>query len=293
MPQPLLIDTHAHINFKDYRLDGDEVIRRALDQGIWLINVGAQYSTSRRAVEYAQKYPQGVYAAVGLHPSHLCPHTKQKVIWQRGKSEEEFEEFETKKYQAFMEKPKVVAVGEVGLDYYEEITTSEKEKQKEVLIKQLELAQQAGKPVIFHCRKAYNDLIEILAMFNLGCAHCPMSCAPRLRGVIHSFMGRWSQAKKLLEMGFYFGFNGLITYARDYDKVIKNLPLEMILLETDSPYLTPVPHRYERNEPSYVRYVAEKIAHIKGISFEKVAEQTTKNAQILFNLEGEQKEKDD
>ena len=161
-------------------------------------------------------------------------------------------------------------------------------KQKEVFKAQLELAQQLQKPVIFHCRKAYDDLIAILEEFNSGCLSCPFACpgagGGKLEGVVHCFMSRWSHAEKLLNMGFYFGFNGLITYARDYDKVIEKLPLERILLETDCPYLTPEPYRGQRNEPSYVKYVAEKIAEIKKIKIEQVAEQTTKNAKELFKI---------
>ncbi|MFH1460916.1 MAG: TatD family hydrolase [Patescibacteria group bacterium] len=285
MSKPLLIDTHAHANFNVYQDDGDQIIKRALDENIWLINIGAQYSTSQRAVEYAKKYKEGVYAVVGLHPIHVNKGGFEKE-WDGAVSEREFEEFDSEKYKKLLENPKVVAMGEIGLDYFEGITEKQKEKQKQVFMEQLDLARQMDKPIVFHCRKAYHDLIELLKMFNLGCAGCPMGggCAPKLKGALHCFMGRWSQAEKFLEMDFYFGFNGLITYARDYDKVIKNLPLEKILLETDCPYLTPEPHRDKRNEPLYVKYVAEKIAEIKGIKFEQVVEQTTKNAKELFNI---------
>jgi len=283
MSNPFLIDSHSHINFNIYQDDGDEVIKRTLKENIWLINIGAQYSTSRRAVQYAGKYKEGVYAAVGLHPSHIH---EDNLKQDKGAQEEsrELEEFESTKYKELLENPKTVAMGEIGLEYGEGISQTAKDKQKKVLIEQLELAQQVNKPVIFHCRKAYDDLIELLTMFNSGCANCPMACSSGLRGVFHCFMGRWSQAEKLLDMGFYLGFNGLITYARDYDKVIKNLPLGKILLETDAPYLTPIPHRGKRNEPLYVKYVAEKIAEIKKIKFAKVAQQTTKNARNLFGI---------
>ena len=283
MSKPLLIDTHTHINFKAYKDDGHEVIKRTLKENIWIINVGAQYSTSRRAVQYAEKYKEGVYAAIGLHPSHIH---KDNLKQDKGAQEEsrKLEEFDEKKYKELLANPKTVAMGEIGLEYGKDINQAAKDKQKKILIEQLELAQQADKPVIFHCRKAYDDLIELLTMFNSGCAHCPHACASSLRGVFHCFMGRWSQAEKLLDMGFCLSFNGLITYARDYDKVIENLPLEKILLETDAPYLSPVPHRGKRNEPLYVKYVAEKIAQIKKIKFDEVAQQTTKNARNLFGI---------
>ncbi len=293
MPKPILIDTHAHVNFKDFKEDGDKVVRRALDNGVWMINVGAQYSTSKRAVEYANKYKEGVYAIVGLHPIHVLEGGREKN-WKGEIEEREYEELDEKKYLKLLEDPKVVGVGEIGLDYGDidkKVPTqgrdperSRREKQKEALVRQLEMAQQMGKPIVFHCRKAYDDLIEILTMFNLGCASCPMVCAPGLKGVVHCFMGRLSQAKKIIEMGLHISFNGLITYARDYDKVIREIPLDKILIETDCPYLAPEPNRNKRNEPAYVKYVAEKIAEIKGIKFEEVAKQTTKNSRELFNI---------
>ena len=271
MSKPLLIDTHAHVNFNAYKDDGDEVITRTLKENIWLINIGAQYSTSQRAVQYAEKYNEGVYAAVGLHPSHIH---QDNLKQDQGAQEEsrELEEFDEEKYRKLLENPKVVAMGEIGLEYGDEISREAKDKQKEVLIEQLELAQQVDKPIIFHCRKAYDDLIELL------------TTQTQLNGVIHCFMGRWSQAEKLIDFGFCLSFNGLITYARDYDKVIEKLSLEKILLETDCPYLSPVPHRDKRNEPLYIKLVAEKIAEIKKINFEEVAQQTTKNAQELFGI---------
>ncbi len=287
MAKPFLIDSHAHINFNAYKEDGDQVIKRTLKENVWLVNVGAQYSTSRRAVEYAQKYKEGVYAAVGIHPSHVH---QDNLEQDRGAQDEsrELEEFEPEKYQKLLANPKAIAMGEIGLEYGDGISQEAKDKQKQVLLEQLELAQQTDKPVIFHCRKAYDDLIEILDCLSNSCLNCPFSCPgagnKKIRGVLHCFMGRWSQAEKLMSMGFYFGFNGLITYARDYDKVIKNLPLDRILLETDCPYLTPFPHRSKRNEPLYVKLVAEKIAEIKGIKLAEVAGQTTKSARELFNI---------
>ncbi len=283
--KPKLIDTHAHVNFNAYKQDGDKVIEKALDNGIWMINVGAQYTSSRRAIEYAEKYDQGVYVAAGLHPSHVYKNTQKPKEWEESQ-DREYEEFNEKKYQKLLENKKCIAMGEIGLDYYEGIQEEEKDVQKEVFLRQLDLAQQMGKPVALHCRKAYDDLIALLAMFNSGCANCPMSCnaGAGLRGVAHCFVGRWPQAEQLLNMGFYLAFNGIITYARDYDKVIKNTPLDKILLETDSPYLTPEPYRGQRNEPIYLKYVAQKIAEIKEIEFKKVAEQTTKNARELFNI---------
>lgn len=272
----MLIDTHAHLNFNAYKDDGDEVIKRALKNNVWMINVGSQYSTSLRAIEYAKKYPEGVFASVALHPIHL----KSRKIKEEINPQEvlEFksreEKFDYQKYKELASQPKVVAIGETGLDYYHLDKGKEEEQkklQKESFIQHLELAKELDKPVIIHCREAHQDVLEVLKNW-------------KLQGVVHSFSGRWSQAQQYLEMGFYLSFNGLITFARDYDKVIKNAPLEQLLLETDCPYLAPIPFRGQRNEPLYVKYVAQKIAEIKGISFDKVAEITTANTRALFNI---------
>ncbi|OGZ35021.1 MAG: hypothetical protein A3A94_02775 [Candidatus Portnoybacteria bacterium RIFCSPLOWO2_01_FULL_43_11] len=303
----MLIDTHSHINFNAFKEDGDEAIKRALDQGVWLINVGSQYDTSKIAVEYANKYQEGVYAAVGLHPIHL-----EEMDIDEEESGAKFktrkEEFDFEKYWELAQERKVAAIGEIGLDYFRHSeakpknpvadgkTTGSfagaqddyKEKQKEILKQQMEIAQQTNLPIIFHCREAYDDLIKILEDFKGACSSCAFGCpssgAGGARGVIHCFCGSPETAKKFLEMDLYLGFNGLITFSEQYDQVVKETPLEKILLETDCPYLAPAPYRGKRNEPVYVKYVAEKIAEIKGISFDKVAEQTTQNAKDLFNL---------
>ncbi len=255
-----LIDTHAHINFKDYKADGDEVIKKSLENNVWLINVGSEFRTSKRAVEYSQKYAQGVFAAVGLHPINLA------------------EEFDEKKYRELVKQPKVVAIGEIGLDYYriDENDLKIKEKQKQIFKKQIELAMELDLPVIIHCRNAHEDVLKIISSFQF-----PIS---KTRGVIHSFSGNYKQAREYRAMGFKIAFNGIITFARDYDKVILDTSLEDILLETDCPYLTPVPYRGQRNEPIYVIEVAKKLAEIKGLSLEQVAEQTTKNAREVFKI---------
>ncbi len=293
---PELIDTHSHVNFNAYRNDADEVIRRSLDGSagspqVWMINVGSQYNTSTRAIEMAEKYKEGVYAAVALHPIHLGPSKfideeevhpvksreagAAKQQFNRMKFKTRGEKFDKEKYKKQARNPKVVAIGETGLDYYHTDDEKIRNLQKEVFIQHLELAHELKKPVIFHCRQAYDDLLKILTVHYSSL---------KTQGVLHCFMGKWSQAQEFLKTGFYLGFDGPITYCRDYDKIIKNTQLERILVETDCPYLTPEPYRGQRNEPLYVKYVAEKIAEIKGVSFEKVAEQTTNNAKNLFNL---------
>jgi len=274
----LLIDTHAHINFRDYRKDGNEVVERALENNIWMINVGAEADTSKRAVEYAERFPEGVFASVGLHPIHL---RAQKIKEKDMQFEVSAEEFNEQTYRRLAEHPRVVAIGEIGLDYYrrnkeEEIEDEDKNKQKEIFIKQLELAREVNKPIIIHCREAHKELLDILV------SHSSPLASPA--GVVHSFSGNHGQARQYRELGFKIAFNGIITFARDYDRVILDTPLEDILLETDCPYLAPVPYRGRRNEPLYITEVAKKLAKIKKASLEKVREQTTINAKEVFNL---------
>lgn len=256
-----------------------------------MINVGTQYDTSKKAIEIAQEYPQGVYAAVGLHPSHLETGLIKMKNDKKEIEEETNEEcFDREKYKELAKSDKVVAIGEFGLDYYyRPKTAGEKElfkqKQKEVLLKHLDLVQELNLPAIFHCRSAHDDLINILDIrYKIENA--------KIKGVIHCFTGNWEQAEKYMKMGFYLGFNGII-FKLNLDEIIKKTPLDKILIETDCPYLTPLPAvasaeadatSLTRNEPSYVKYVAEKIALIRKSSFEEVAETTAQNAQKLFEI---------
>lgn len=272
----MLIDTHAHVNFNAYKDDGDEVVKRTLAENVWIINVGAENRTSRRAVEYAKRYETGVFAAVGLHPGHLAAQEyEEEIDGSRIKFSSPIEVYDEKLYFALAQEEKVKAIGEIGLDYYH--NEARKELQKEVLLEQLGLAEKLQKPVILHCREAHEDLLNILKTWTF------VGNKP-LRGVIHSFSGDWKDAQEYLALGFYLGFNGLITFARDFDEVVRNSPLEKILLETDCPFLTPIPFRGKRNEPGFVKYVAEKVAELRGLSLEEVAGATFKNAKELFKI---------
>ncbi len=256
----MLIDTHSHLNFSDYDEDRDELINKCLSHNIWMINVGTDYKSSKRAIEISEKYTQGVFASIGMHPENI------------GK-----EIFDYKKYKELSIHKKVVAVGEIGLDYWDHPKTKKKqiefkEKQKQLVLEQIKLAKELELPIIFHCRKAHNDLLEILTAKENS----------NLKGVIHCFTGDWEQAKKYLNMGFYLGFTGII-FKLNLDEVIKNIPLDRTLVETDCPFLSPLVD-IKRNEPLFVKYMVQKIAKLKNITFEQVAKQTTNNAKKLFEL---------
>ncbi len=268
----MLIDTHAHVNFKSFKGDSGEVIKRSLDNGIQVINVGSQFSTSERAVKLAEEYESGVYAAIGLHPDHL----KQQEFEEEGiKVKTRVEKFDPEKYEKLAKSRKVVAIGEIGLDYYH--GEENKEEQAAVFKEEIKLAVSLNLPIAVHCRNAYKDLLEMLIGEK-------KRYGEKLKGVIHSYLGRLSYAEEFNKLGFLIAFNGIITYARDYDKVIKGVDLRSMLLETDCPWLTPFPYRGKRNEPAFVKYIADKIAEIKQIAFDKVAEATTQNAQKLFGI---------
>jgi len=288
----MLIDTHAHLNFNAFKHDLSKIIQKTLGENVWIINVGSRYETSKRAVEIAEKYEKGVFAAIGLHPIYSTTGlVKIKTDPEEGNFIANGEDFDIEKYRELAKSNKVVAIGEIGLDYYYRPKTKRKlwlfkEKQKEVFLKQLELAKELNLPVIFHCRKAHDNLIDILnSQF--------MIHNSKLEGVVHCFTGNWEQAKQYLEMGFYLGFNGII-FKLDLEEVIKKTPLNRILIETDCPYLTPLPAvalakagpeaGIDRNEPIFVKYVAQRIAEVRGITFEKIAEITTQNAKQLFKI---------
>lgn len=274
----MLIDTHSHLNFKAYDKDREETINRALDNDIWMINVGSQYSTCQKAVEMSREYRSGVYASIGLHPIHL--ETNLVKVKDDPQEDQQFqsrgEVFDLEKYRALAKDEKVKAVGEVGLDYYyKPKTTLKKElfkkKQKEVLIQEMDLAREFDLPVIFHCRMAHQDLIDIL------------KDQAGIKGAIHCFTGNWQEAERYLEMGLYLGFNGII-FKLNLDEIIEKTPLDRVLIETDCPYLTPPIMGNKRNEPLFIRYVAEKIAQLKEITLEEFSEATTKNAKKLFKI---------
>jgi TatD DNase family protein len=282
-----LIDAHSHINFNAYKDDAEEVIARSLKEGIALFAVGSQQTTSARAIEYADKH-DGIWAVVGLHPTHLFEQfIDEAEIQYKSRSEE----FDPAYYRALAKSSKkVVGIGECGLDYYrlpETIPHDEiKNRQKATFRAQIDLALELGLPIMIHCREAHADVAKILEEY--------AAAGKAARGNIHCFTGTWAEAERYLRLGFYISFTGVITFApRASEKglaetlqdVVKKVPLEKMLVETDAPYLAPVPYRGRRNEPAYVRFVAQEVAKLKGISLDEVAAQTLKNTRTLFALD--------
>ena len=271
------------------------MIKRFLKRGRALINVGAQLSTSARAIAIAERYKKGVYAAVGLHPIHLAEDIKEEIIL--GGKKYSFatrkEELDINQYRQLAKSSnKVVAVGEIGLDYFylDKFSAVEAKKikaqQAETLISFIGLAEELSLPIIFHCRgnksdnyTAYDDLLKII--------QGEINAGRKIKGVIHCFGGNESQARAFLDLGFYLGITGIITFKKkseELQNIVKNLPLEKILIETDAPFLAPEPHRGERNEPLFVEFVAKKIAELKNLTLAEVVDATGANAKKLFNI---------
>ncbi|MDO8668206.1 MAG: TatD family hydrolase [bacterium] len=279
----MLIDTHAHVNFSAFKDDADEVIRRSLAGETWMILVGSEIKTSKRALEFANKYEKGVYAAVGLHPAHT--HT-QKVSGDDYDFNTREEEFSYDLYEKLAKFKKVVAVGEIGLDYYQLDITSDvtavKQKQKEIFTEQLKLAQILKLPVIVHCRQAHDDMLEILRNFRKE--HKETMPKDKVWGVMHCFSGDEELAWQYFSLGLMVSFTGLITFSAKWDDLIRRLPNDKFMVETDCPYMTPEPFRGQRNEPLLVKRVVERIAEIKNLSYERIAEISTANARRLFNI---------
>lgn len=271
-------DSHTHTNLAAFDTDYKEAIGRASDLGVGLINVGTQKATSLRAIQIADEFKDlPIYAAVGLHPSHVSNpyYDKQEVAVA---SEEE--KFDYDFYKKIALNPKVVAIGECGLDLFRvegEKLNETREKQKQAFLEQIKLAEEVKKPLMIHCREAFSDLIEMLNSYFI----IHNSSNP---GVIHFFTGTKEDAKNLLDLGFFFTFGGVVTFVRDYDEVIKMIPLDRLLSETDAPYVAPVPYRGKRNEPAYVVEVVKKLAEIKEISLQEMAEQILKNNERIFGI---------
>jgi TatD DNase family protein len=270
-----LTDTHCHLYWNKFDEDREAVIQRAIEAGVTKMLVpGTTTETSKQAIELAEKYEQ-VYAAVGVHP------TDAETL-----SQDNFDEF-----YKLAEHKKVVAIGEIGLDYYWVKEPEKQKHQKTVFNSQVQVAEALNKPLVIHLREAndategpvFDDLFILLEPWfeKWTQLHHPLGLLP---GVLHSFNGNLALATKAIKLGFHLGVTGPVTYPKNenHREMIKNLPLNHLLIETDSPFLTPVPHRGKRNEPAYVVHIADKIAEIHSKSPVEIAEITTANAARLF-----------
>jgi len=247
-----LIDTHAHIYYDDYSHRMDDVIQSANDNGVEkIISIGVDLKSSEKCIKLAEKY-EAVYATCGIHP-HEADKAPRGYLY-------ELEEF--------YNHPKVLAVGEIGLDYHYDF--SERKTQRKIYHDQLEMANSLNLPAVVHCRESDDDILAGI-----------QESGHRL-GVIHCFASSLDFAEKILETGFHLSFTGLITFVKELEEVVVEVPLEKMMVETDSPYLSPKPHRGKKNEPAYVVHVAEKIAELKEMSLEEVSECATNTALGLF-----------
>lgn len=248
------IDSHVHLNDKQFDLDRQEVLQRIQEEMDFVVNIGYDLESSQISLLYAKEYPF-VYATVGLHPAE----------------EEIYTEELEKRLEEMAREEKVLAIGEIGLDYH--WMTKSKEEQKEIFRKQLALAERLRKPVVIHTREAMEDTIEILNEF------------PEVKGILHCYPGSFETAKQMIGR-FYLGIGGVLTFknAKKLVEVVQKIPLEYLVLETDCPYMAPVPHRGQRNEPIFTKEVAEKIAEIKGISYEEVVRQTNQNTRKAYGM---------
>ncbi len=249
-----LIDIHAHLNFPDYDHDLEAVIKKMEEVGCGVINVGTGLQTSREVVNLTNH--QNFWASIGVHPQEI----------------NQLDENDWQELKELAKHKRVAAIGECGLDYFRLSNPGDKLSQRELFLRQIDLALQVNKPLMLHVREAYDDVLSILRSFS-GVA-----------GNVHFFSGDIKQAQQFLDLNFTLSFTGVITFTHDYDEVIKFVPSESLLAETDAPYVAPVPYRGKRNEPVYVERVIKRLAEIRGLSPEEMAEIVLTNASRVFKL---------
>jgi TatD DNase family protein len=253
----MLVDTHAHLQWASFGKDREKVISRARKVDVkYIVNIGFDLNGSKEAIELAEKH-RGLYATVGIHP-HNASQLNENVL---------------DKLRKLSENPKVVAVGEIGLDYYRNL--SSRDAQKKAFEAQLFLAEELGLPVVIHGREAHADTLEMLSKFK-----------GRIKGIMHCFSGSREMAEQCIKSDFYISFAGPVTFPNSHKlhEIVKGIDLNKILLETDSPWLAPQEMRGKRNEPAFLLFIGKKIAKLKGISVDELAEATTENAKEIFQL---------
>ncbi len=261
----MLIDTHAHLNFPDYDKDLDQTIGRAQKEGVKkIICVSSNIADSQKAIEISKQYPGVVYAAIGIHPQQTDPGNSASL-------EEQIQQLES-----LAANKSVVAIGECGLDFSPAPPGEKDRSRKEqvfLFLKQIEIAQKNKLALIIHTRESFSQTIETLK----GSGNLP-------KGVVHCYSGGKKGVTKVLELGYYFGFDGNLTYDLGLQNVCRQIPLDKIILETDSPFLSPKPFRGKRNEPANTKIIAEFLGQSKNTSLAKIADTTTKNAGLLFGI---------
>ncbi len=254
----MIFDTHAHYDDEQFDPDRDELLRGMRDRNVgWIVNVGAAPDGCRASVALAQQY-DFIYAAIGLHPDETGAFTEEFFAWMRDTARTN---------------PKVVAIGEIGLDYHWDVEP--REVQKECFIRQMDLAREIGLPIMVHSRDAAQDTFDVIAEHGRG-----------LQGIIHCYSGSPEMAREYVKMGYHIGLGGVVTFknAKKAKETAAKIPLESIVLETDCPYMAPAPFRGKRNSSDLIQYVAAEIALLRGILEEEVIEQTTANARELFHV---------
>jgi len=290
----MLIDSHAHINFQEYESKLDDVIKRSFANDTWIITVGSNFDSSQKAIAIAEKYKLGVWAVIGCHPIHLIKDIEEKSEF--GGQESTF--FITKEifsasggdyqkyYKLAKSSRKVVGIGETGLDFYRLVDKQNsieqiKKIQSDTFRQFIKLAKELNLPLVLHCRgeekKPYEAYDLMLGILNQE---------KYFKGVIHCFGGTLEQARKFIDLGFYIGFTGIVTFknAKELQNIAKVMPLDKILAETDAPFLAPEPYRGIKNEPTFVRYVVQKIADLHELTYEMVEKQIFENTRNLFNI---------
>jgi TatD DNase family protein len=273
----MLYDTHCHLNLEGYEEDLSQIIAGCDRDGIWLNNVGTTYASSVEAVRLAHTYGEMMFAVVGAHPENFLPH-------EGGYANSLDPDFNSEEFSSLAMDPKVVGIGECGLDYYRLPKGIDREKacalQSPAFVEQVRLAKELDKALVIHCRPsagshdAYEDCLQILAQEQPG------------RFEIHSFTGNWETCKLFLDLGAYVALNGIVTFDKSgtLSEVAQNIPADRLLLETDAPFLAPVPYRGKRNQPAYVAYTAEFVAKLRNAEPSELSELTFLNARSLFQV---------
>lgn len=280
---PFLVDTHCHLHFPAYDADRATLLARLRSEGMWAMTIGTTLANSARALALAEA-EEGIWASAGLHPEHITSTFHDPAEGDVSESCVDESALETLARSS----KKVVAIGETGLDFFRidsaQGAIQARAAQEKAFLAHVRVARTVGLPVVIHCRDALSRLVQIL--------HAEQTTHGPIRGVVHSFTGTWDEARPLLELGLMIAVNGIATFpprksadpAHAIDRTIENIPFDRLLLETDAPYLAPVPHRGARNEPVLVRAVATHVAQVRGVSLDAVAQQTTQNARAFFNI---------